>query len=45
MRAMEILFPFKHWCGESINDKHDLEFHDCDHWEPLVLEQEANEKL
>jgi hypothetical protein len=42
---INVLFPFKHWCGETIENKYDLEFHDCDSWESLVLEQEANEKL
>lgn len=38
-------YPYKCWCGQVIEFAMDDEFHDCNAWESLVLEQEYNEKL
>ena len=36
----EILFPYKHWCGSTIEDKLDQEFHDCDNWAHVLKEEQ-----
>jgi hypothetical protein len=40
--AME--FPHKCWCGVVLDSKIEWLDHDCDNWEFIVKEQEANEK-
>jgi hypothetical protein len=44
MKAIEILFPYKHWCGVTIEDKIEHDYHDCNNWAHIV-EAEKNEKL
>jgi len=40
----EIKFPYKHWCGVVIDDKIVQDYHDCDNWEHILVE-ERDEKL
>lgn len=37
-------YPYKCWCGVTIEDKWENIEHDCGNWEYIVAEAEKNER-